>query len=55
MASSLDGHVDIVRMLIGANVQINRKNKVCCSYLSLEITLTTHHCIELQYNSSSTM
>ena len=32
MIASFHGHVDIIRMLIDANAQVNTQKEVCCSY-----------------------
>ena len=42
MKASFDGHVDIVRLLIEANVQINTQREVRMMLLPPDITLHYH-------------
>ena len=44
MGASLNGHVEVVRALIGSQAQVNTQDKVC-SYSYHQNTHTAHHTI----------
>ena len=42
MTASFEGHVDVVRILIEANSQVNTQKEVCCYHHKKLCTFVTH-------------